>query len=116
MAGSPAYLLISPSEYLTFTQEENKVELKATIKVTNQSPEPVAFKIKTTAPKLYKVQPNKGHLKANESLNVAVVGSSRTEIDGNHKFQIIAIQQKLGVDTIPDDVWQSAKSQTVVLL
>lgn len=36
----------------------------------NPNPEPVAFKVKTTAPKQYCVRPNSGRIEANGSVDV----------------------------------------------
>ena len=44
--------------------------VKEVLTVSNPSPEPVAFKVKTTAPKQYCVRPNSGRIEANQSVSV----------------------------------------------
>jgi hypothetical protein len=44
--------------------------VKEILVVRNPNPEPVAFKVKTTAPKQYCVRPNSGRIEANQSVEV----------------------------------------------
>ncbi len=44
--------------------------VKEILVVRNPNPEPVAIKIKTTAPKQYCVRPNLGRIEANQSIEV----------------------------------------------
>ncbi len=44
--------------------------VKEVLTVSNPSPVPVAFKVKTTAPKQYCVKPVLGRIEANQSVNV----------------------------------------------
>ncbi len=44
--------------------------VKEILIVRNPNSEPVAFKIKTTAPKQYCVRPNSGRIEANQSVEV----------------------------------------------
>ncbi|CAJ0840194.1 12659_t:CDS:2, partial [Entrophospora sp. SA101] len=39
----------------------------------NPKPEPIAFKVKTTAPKQYCVRPNSGRIEANQTVDVQVI-------------------------------------------
>jgi len=47
--------------------------VKRSLTVTNHNALPVAFKVKTTAPKLYCVRPNSGRIEPGESVDVAVM-------------------------------------------
>lgn len=54
---SPSYVHISPVEELHFCGEPDK-DLFSTLQLSNVSDQPLAYKIKTTAPQRYKVRPN----------------------------------------------------------
>lgn len=110
-----AYLEVVPGDSLTFTPDEGKNELRATMRLTNKSTVSAAFKVKTTAPKLYTVQPNKGFLEAGAGVVVSVTATAKAEVDTSHKFQIVAVQHKSGAESVPEDVWKTGKVQTVVL-
>jgi len=47
--------------------------VKEILVVRNPNPEPVAFKVKTTAPKQYCVRPNSGRIEPNQSVEVQVI-------------------------------------------
>lgn len=66
------FLLLSPDKELAFKKPLTTTS-KQPITITNSLSEPVAFKIKTTAPKQYCVRPNSGRLAAGESCTVAVL-------------------------------------------
>ncbi|KZT18620.1 VAMP-associated protein [Neolentinus lepideus HHB14362 ss-1] len=46
---------------------------KQTLSISNHNAQPVAFKVKTTAPKLYCVRPNSGRIEPGESVDVSVM-------------------------------------------
>ncbi|UPL00509.1 hypothetical protein LCI18_011443 [Fusarium solani-melongenae] len=48
-------------------------EVAQTLTIKNPNPTPVAFKVKTTAPKQYCVRPNAGRIEAGQSFDVAVL-------------------------------------------
>jgi len=47
--------------------------VKRSLNVTNHNVQPVAFKVKTTAPKLYCVRPNSGRVEPGETVEVTVM-------------------------------------------
>ncbi|TFK52583.1 VAMP-associated protein [Heliocybe sulcata] len=52
---------------------------KQTLAIANHNAQPVAFKVKTTAPKLYCVRPNSGRVEPGESVEVSVMLQSMKE-------------------------------------
>ncbi|KAJ7459919.1 PapD-like protein [Mycena latifolia] len=62
---------LSPSKNLGFHRPLN-VLVKRPLTITNHNAQPVAFKVKTTAPSLYCVRPNSGRINPGESLDVSV--------------------------------------------
>ncbi|KAJ8080506.1 phosphatidylinositol-binding protein scs2 [Marasmius tenuissimus] len=63
---------LNPSSSLGFTRPLT-VLVKRTLTITNPHNQPVAFKVKTTAPKLYCVRPNSGRVEPGQSAEVAVM-------------------------------------------
>lgn len=63
---------ISTSAQLGFPRPLTQV-VKRSLFLTNSNPQPVAFKVKTTAPKQYCVRPNSGRLEAGERVEVQVL-------------------------------------------
>ncbi|ESK90454.1 protein binding protein [Moniliophthora roreri MCA 2997] len=63
---------LNPSSSLGF-QRPLTVLVKRTLTISNPHDQPVAFKVKTTAPKLYCVRPNSGRIEAGQSAEVAVM-------------------------------------------
>jgi len=61
---------LEPSE-LSFQRPFNR-EVTQTLRIKNTLYEPVAFKVKTTAPKQYCVRPNSGRVEAGETVEVQV--------------------------------------------
>lgn len=110
-----AYLEAVPCDYLTFTAEEGRADLKATLRLTNKSPVSTAFKVKTTAHKQYSVQPNKGFLTPNASITVSITTVAKIDIEASHKFQILAVAHKSAAEPVPEDVWKTGKVQNLVL-
>ena len=66
------FLVLSPDKELSFKKPFTATS-KQHISVKNNLSEPIAFKIKTTAPKQYCVRPNSGRLGAGESCTVSVL-------------------------------------------
>lgn len=50
--------------------------VKRTLSVTNNNAHPIAFKVKTTAPKQYCVRPNSGRIEPGETVSVQGVFSN----------------------------------------
>ncbi|CAO3624136.1 unnamed protein product [Cunninghamella echinulata] len=63
---------IEPSEVLSFKRPLTRAT-KETLTIRNTSEQDIAFKVKTTAPKLYCVRPNSGKVPAYEELQVQVM-------------------------------------------
>ncbi|TBU45817.1 PapD-like protein [Dichomitus squalens] len=63
---------LNPSSVLGFNRPFTE-SVKRTLQITNNNANPVAFKVKTTAPKLYCVRPNSGRVEPGETVEVAVM-------------------------------------------
>ncbi|KAF8957253.1 PapD-like protein [Flammula alnicola] len=63
---------LNPSNALGFRRPLTTL-VKRSLTITNNNPQPVAFKVKTTAPKLYCVRPNSGRVEPGESIDVSVM-------------------------------------------
>ncbi|GBB91804.1 hypothetical protein RclHR1_01920008 [Rhizophagus clarus] len=63
---------LEPPNQLSFHRPFTQL-VKEVLVVRNPNPEPVAFKVKTTAPKQYCVRPNSGRIEANQSVDVQVI-------------------------------------------
>ncbi|KAF9267348.1 VAMP-associated protein [Marasmius fiardii PR-910] len=63
---------LNPSSSLGFNRPLT-ILVKKTLTITNPNDQPVAFKVKTTAPKLYCVRPNSGRVEPGQSTEVAVM-------------------------------------------
>ncbi|KAJ1303117.1 hypothetical protein OPQ81_011318 [Rhizoctonia solani] len=63
---------LNPSNQLGFNRPLTQI-VRRTLSVTNHNDQPVAFKVKTTAPKLYCVRPNSGVIEPGDSVDVAVL-------------------------------------------
>ncbi|WVN90102.1 uncharacterized protein L203_105337 [Cryptococcus depauperatus CBS 7841] len=63
---------LSPSTQLGFPRPFNEV-VKRSLFIHNPNSHPVAFKVKTTAPKQYSVRPNSGRVEAGESVEVHIM-------------------------------------------
>ncbi|EER43561.1 MSP domain-containing protein [Histoplasma capsulatum var. duboisii H88] len=61
-----------PQKFLRFHRPFNR-EVSQTLTIENNNDEPVAFKVKTTAPKSYCVRPNSGRIGAGERVDVQVL-------------------------------------------
>ncbi|SJL07605.1 uncharacterized protein ARMOST_10955 [Armillaria ostoyae] len=63
---------LNPNNTLGFTRPLTQL-VKRTLSITNPNAQPVAFKVKTTAPRLYCVRPNSGRVEPGETVEVAVM-------------------------------------------
>ncbi|KAG5352089.1 hypothetical protein C0989_003888 [Termitomyces sp. Mn162] len=63
---------LNPSTSLGFKRPLTQL-VKRVLTITNHNSLPIAFKVKTTAPKLYCVRPNSGRIDSGESLDVSVM-------------------------------------------
>ncbi|KAL5501772.1 SCS2 [Sanghuangporus vaninii] len=65
-------VVLKPSSALGFNRPLTQL-VKRVLSVTNNNDQPVAFKVKTTAPKLYCVRPNSGRIEPGETVDVQVL-------------------------------------------
>ncbi len=72
MPNNPQAMEITPRSEITFRGPYTEV-VESVLRLANPTQRPMAFKVKTTAPKQYCVRPNSGHLAAGESRDI--VGS-----------------------------------------
>ncbi|KAJ3108838.1 phosphatidylinositol-binding protein scs2 [Phlyctochytrium planicorne] len=108
-------LSLSPSHDLEFRRPFNNV-VRQTLTVTNSHPtEPLAFKVKTTAPKQYCVRPNSGRIPPQSSTEVQVLLQAMKEdppldFKCKDKFlvQAIKIQNSDGDDL--QELWSRAEN------
>ncbi|KAK0464390.1 PapD-like protein [Desarmillaria tabescens] len=63
---------LNPNNTLGFPRPFSSL-VKRTLTITNPNAHPVAFKVKTTAPRLYCVRPNSGRVEPGETVEVAVM-------------------------------------------
>ncbi|THV00836.1 VAMP-associated protein [Dendrothele bispora CBS 962.96] len=63
---------LNPSSSLGFHRPLTTL-VKRALTITNPNAQPVAFKVKTTAPKLYCVRPNSGRIEPGQSVEVSVM-------------------------------------------
>lgn len=63
---------LDPAQQLSFQRPLTSL-VKRSLSISNTSNEPIAFKVKTTAPKLYCVRPNSGRIEPNETADVLVM-------------------------------------------
>ncbi|EPT05097.1 hypothetical protein FOMPIDRAFT_1155708 [Fomitopsis schrenkii] len=76
---------LTPSNYLGFNRPLTQ-HVKRALAITNNNAQPVAFKVKTTAPKLYCVRPNSGRVEPGETVEVQVMLQAMKEDPPlNHK-------------------------------
>ncbi|KAI0789753.1 PapD-like protein [Abortiporus biennis] len=65
-------VVINPSSTLGFNRPFTQ-HVKRALFIANNNTQPVAFKVKTTAPKLYSVRPNSGRVEPGETIEVQVM-------------------------------------------
>ncbi|KAI0052703.1 VAMP-associated protein [Auriscalpium vulgare] len=63
---------LTPSSALGFNRPLTQ-NIKRSLSITNPNAQPIAFKVKTTAPKLYCVRPNSGRVEPGETVEVSVM-------------------------------------------
>ncbi|OMJ79839.1 hypothetical protein SteCoe_20035 [Stentor coeruleus] len=97
-------VVVNPEDTLVFDCDE--VVMKSNILIENVSSSTIAFKIKTNAPKCYKVFPCKGILKKGLSTTLKVKADDYYEAQ-NHSFMILAqaVKEEEGIP----QVWNSSQ-------
>nr|XP_014352344.1 PREDICTED: motile sperm domain-containing protein 2 isoform X2 [Latimeria chalumnae] len=93
---------ISPAEELHFGSKESG-ERKCLIILNNVTKNPVAFKVRTTAPEKYRVKPSNSSCEAGASLDIVVSLHGGSEASPQDRFLVMAaeIDQPVGAGT-PD--------------
>ncbi|KKY17787.1 putative integral er membrane protein [Phaeomoniella chlamydospora] len=103
---------LQPSE-LGFKRPFNH-EVTEVLKITNTNSNPVAFKVKTTAPKQYCVRPNSGLVPPNGNVEVQVLLQAMKEdppLDAKCRDKFL-VQSVLATDDAPSNVaaiWQTVE-------
>ncbi|KAI9026171.1 PapD-like protein [Hyaloraphidium curvatum] len=97
----PTFLALNPDSQLDFKRPFTAV-VKVMLAVTNKHPtDPIAFKVKTTAPKSYCVRPNSGRVGPNETVEVQVLLQPMKEdppADYRCKDKFLVQGVKIGAD------------------
>ncbi|KAJ9191270.1 hypothetical protein DTO166G4_2559 [Paecilomyces variotii] len=106
---------IDPAE-LGFKRPFNR-EVSQTLHLRNPNPEPVAFKVKTTAPKHYCVRPNSGRIEPGKNVEVQVLLQAMKEeppLDAKCKdkflVQSVSVSGELEFANVTSIFEKSAKS------
>ncbi|EXJ68597.1 uncharacterized protein A1O5_08391 [Cladophialophora psammophila CBS 110553] len=103
---------LQPAE-LGFRRPFNR-EVTEILKLTNGNTQPVAFKVKTTAPKQYCVRPNSGIIAPNESVDVQVLLQAMKEeppLDAKcrDKFLVQSVLTSADQDPNVTTLWQTVE-------
>lgn len=69
---------LNPSNTIGFNRPLT-APVKRTLTVTNNSPQPAAFKVKSTSPQFYSVSPNLGRIEPGQSIDISVTLLAKTE-------------------------------------
>lgn len=101
-----------PAE-LGFRRPFNR-EVTEVLKLTNGNSQPVAFKVKTTAPKQYCVRPNSGMIQPNDSVEVQVLLQAMKEeppLDAKcrDKFLVQSVLTSADQDPNVTTLWQTVE-------
>ncbi|KAF8507508.1 VAMP-associated protein [Hysterangium stoloniferum] len=110
---------LSPSTSLGFNRPLTE-HIKRTLTITNHNALPVAFKVKTTAPKLYCVRPNAGRIEPGESVLVSVQSQAmKEEPPLNFKCKDKFLVQSMAItpdkEPIPlSEIWNTPGSESKV--
>ncbi|XP_067933480.1 vesicle-associated membrane protein-associated protein A-like [Watersipora subatra] len=91
-------LKVQPEDIIQFKGSLTEV-VTTDVSLTNQCEEPLAFKVKTTAPRRYAVRPNSGSLTPGETLTISVMRQpADTDVPekARHKFMIQSVKVKPG--------------------
>lgn len=108
-------LQLEPANELVFTGPFKDV-VATTLTLTNPIAKPVAFKVKTTAPRHYCVKPNCGTVPPNESVNVGVMlqpFDHSSSDNKRHKFMVQTIVVPDGQQDI-ESLWKSGGASAMM--
>ncbi|KAJ1888358.1 phosphatidylinositol-binding protein scs2 [Kickxella alabastrina] len=109
-------LVYEPGDALSF-QQPFVTQAQDQLRLTNKNNSPVAFKVKTTAPKQYCVRPNAGRIEPGDSVEVQVVLQPMKEdppadFKCRDKFLIQSIQITPEMDSMPmTELWSMVERE-----
>ncbi|KAJ1939632.1 phosphatidylinositol-binding protein scs2 [Kickxella alabastrina] len=109
-------LVYEPGDALSF-QQPFATQAQDQLRLTNKNNSPVAFKVKTTAPKQYCVRPNAGRIEPGDSVEVQVVLQPMKEdppadFKCRDKFLIQSIQITPEMDSMPmTELWSMVERE-----
>lgn len=89
MAGA-GLLAVQPGDRAVFWPEEMTRGVRSEVVVTNVSGVEVDYKIRTTAPDFYSIQPSKGRIQPSAAVTVLIIGSGIEAVRPTDRFQIVA--------------------------
>ncbi|ALC43406.1 fan, partial [Drosophila busckii] len=108
-------LVVDPPSEIVFEGPFNRAVCKK-VMVFNPCNYRVAFKLKTTTPRLFFVRPNVGLIKPNESFTIDIfmhpLVSNSSALRSNHKFLMQAVEAN---DFVPDlhSFWRSINPASI---
>lgn len=115
MASSDDMLQVSPTE-LKFKFELRK-NIPVILSLTNPTDEKVAFKVKTTSPKMYCVRPSSGFVEPKTNMQVQVIRQAQKEMpalgDTKDKFLVQSARVASSVSEIASDLFDTSKNNHV---
>ncbi|PCH40228.1 VAMP-associated protein [Wolfiporia cocos MD-104 SS10] len=113
---------LTPSNSLGFNRPLTQ-HVKRSLAITNNNDQPVAFKVKTTAPKTYCVRPNSGRVEPGETVEVQVMLQAMKEepplnVKCKDKFLIQSTlisseKESMSLQDIWNDVTEEVHSQKI---
>ncbi|CAK9295307.1 unnamed protein product [Gordionus sp. m RMFG-2023] len=115
MAKATQLLILEPPSDLLFKGPFNEVATSC-LKLTNISEQPVCFKVKTTAPKMYCVRPNSGRIDPKAAIDVAIMLQPfdyNTFDKTKHKFMVQSIVAPLQPMDM-DKLWKEADPNDII--
>ncbi|KAJ2365477.1 phosphatidylinositol-binding protein scs2, partial [Coemansia sp. RSA 2607] len=109
-------LVYEPGDSLSFRQPFTSLT-QDQLRLTNKNNSPVAFKVKTTAPKQYCVRPNAGRIEPGQSVDIQIVLQPmkedppvNTKCRDKFLVQSIAITREMDTMTI-SEIWTMAEGE-----
>lgn len=108
-------LQVSPTE-LKFKFELRK-NIPVILSLTNPTDEKIAFKVKTTSPKMYCVRPSSGFVEPKTSMQVQVIRQAQKEMpalgDTKDKFLVQSTRVASSVSDVSSDLFDTSKNSRV---
>ena len=88
MAGA-GLIVVQPGDKAVFVPEELSKGVRSDLMISNVSGAEIAYKIRTTAPDVYSIQPSKGRIQPAATLTVLIIGSGIEAVRPTDRFQIV---------------------------